>query len=258
MIEPDLHVFEAGCGEPVVLIHGLPSPPADLEALAHELPGRRVLVPHLPGYGATPPAPGSQGAEAVEAALLASLHLRGVVRPTLVGYSMGAYRALSLARRIEARAVVCLAGFLDLSAEERAGMAGAADMLRAGVDIKSSLPARFLSAEHRALRPGDERLVEQWAEAAPPATLVEELHDLAAAPSLLARVAELTCPIYARTGELDVATPPAHARAIASAAQDGHLQIVPGVAHALLLEDRAGTVAALRRACGLQATYRTA
>lgn len=43
---PTLHVFEAGCGHDVVLLHGLPSPPEDLEALAADLPGLRIFVPH--------------------------------------------------------------------------------------------------------------------------------------------------------------------------------------------------------------------
>ena len=54
---PTVHVFESGEGAPIVLLHGLPSPPDDLEALAADLPGLRVLVPHLPGYGKTPAAP---------------------------------------------------------------------------------------------------------------------------------------------------------------------------------------------------------
>jgi len=130
--EPDLHVFEAGEGDAIVLLHGLPSPPADLEALAPHLPGRRVLVPHLPGYGATPHAPGSQGVEAIEAALIEALALRHVKNPVLVGHSMGGYRALSLALAMGARAVVCLGGFAELSPEEQGRFKGFADALRGG------------------------------------------------------------------------------------------------------------------------------
>lgn len=250
--EPDLHVFEAGQGAPVVLLHGMPSPPADLEALAADLPGCRVLVPHLPGYGQTPHAPGSQGIEAVEAALIEALTLRGVERPVLVGFSMGAYRALSLALAVGAAAVVCLAGMAELSDEEKAGAKALADALRAGGDPRKMLPARFLSDRHRAARPIDDAVVERWMDAVARDALIEELEDLAVAPSLLPRLVQLDANVTVRTGERDVATPPDHARRIVDAARAGQLEIVPGVGHALLIEDRAGTVNAIRIAAGLQ------
>ena len=106
-----MHVFDHGDGTPVVLLHGLPSPPQDLERLAFALPGPRVLVPHLPGYGKSAPTPGHQGAAAIEQARVATLAAKRVERPVLVGYSMGAYRAIAIAERVGARAVLALAGF---------------------------------------------------------------------------------------------------------------------------------------------------
>jgi pimeloyl-ACP methyl ester carboxylesterase len=249
MNEPALHVFEAGQGPPVVLLHGLPSPPEDLEALATELPGHRVLVPHLPGYGATPRAAGHQGVAAVQAALFAALATRGVERPVIVGFSMGAFRALHMAVERPVAAVVALAGISDLSGEERAGMRGFAAALRAKQDLRPALPPRFLSPRHRAEHPEDDARVEAWADVASPEVLIEELDDLASAPLLLPRLATLRCPVVARTGELDCATPPSHARAIVAAVASGTLEIAPGAGHALLLEDRSATLATIRRVC---------
>jgi 4,5:9,10-diseco-3-hydroxy-5,9,17-trioxoandrosta-1(10),2-diene-4-oate hydrolase len=246
---PTLHVFEAGRGPAVVLLHGLPSPPEDLEALAGDLPGLRILVPHLPGYGRTPASPGRHGWRDVEAALVRALRARDIERPALVGYSMGAYRALSLALAMPARAIVAIAGIADLSPEERAGMTGFAGALRGGIDVRGMLPERFLSPKHRALRPSDDALVKRWIDAAPIAVLVEELEDVALAPSLLPRLQELECPVVARTGELDVAVPPSHARAIAQASKYGTVEVVAGAGHALFLEDREATIATIRRAC---------
>ncbi|MDB4938964.1 MAG: alpha/beta hydrolase fold protein [Labilithrix sp.] len=246
---PTLHVFEAGAGPAVVFIHGLPSPPEELEALAADLPGMRVLVPHLPGYGKTPASAAHHGWLAVQAALVRALRARDVERPALVGYSMGAYRALSLAFETAARAVVCIGGFAELSAEERAGMAGFAGALRNNVDVRAILPERFLSAAHRARHPSDDAIVTRWIDAAPPHVLVEELEDVAQAPSLLHRLAQLECPVLARTGDLDLAVPATHARAIANAAKHGVLEIVAGAGHALFLEDREATLASIRRVC---------
>ena len=51
--------------------------------------------------------------------------------------------------------------------------------------------------------------------------------------------------MLARVGELDLAAPVAHSRAIASAALRGELQIVPGKGHALLVEDEPDTMRAV-------------
>ena len=232
-----VHVFDRGAGRAVVFLHGLPSPPADLEGLAEELPSFRVLVPHVPGYGRSPAAPGRQSVAQVERALVERLRALGVERPVLVGFSMGAYRVLSLAAQLRASSVLALAGF--------------ADMLRANKDIRSLLAPRFLSSGHRAARPSDDAIVEAWLDVAPASVLIEELDDLAASPSLTNEIAHLDCPVVARTGELDMATPASHARAIAATAKHGTAEIVPGVGHALLLEDRAGTLDAVRRACAM-------
>ncbi len=240
-----LHIFETGRGPDVVLLHGLPTPPVELEAIASQLAGFRVLVPHLPGYGSSAPAAGTHSASAVAAALLAALRARGVYRPALVGYSMGAYRAIQLAQALDARALLALAGFVDLSPEERAGMAGFAELLRTKADVRALLPPRFLSAAWRTAE--SEHAVQSWLDAAAPQTLIEELEDLALAPSLLGELAELQCPIVARTGALDVAVPATHAESIAAAASHATLEVVPGAGHALFLEDRAGTLDAIRR-----------
>ncbi len=245
-----IHVFDQGTGRAIVLLHGLPSPPGELEAVAAALAPYRVLVPHLPGYGRSSANPGAHGVVAVEDALCAALDVRGVEAPILVGFSMGGYRALSLALRRPASAVVVLAGFADLSTEERAGMRGFAELLEAGEDLRPVLPGRILTAAHRKRRPGDDAVVASWVDCAPAWVLAEELRDLETAPSLLHRLAELRCPVVARTGEVDLAMPPHHARDIAAAARHGAFEIVPGVGHGLFLEDGPGTIASILRVAG--------
>ncbi len=46
-----LHLTEWGEGEPLVCLHGLQESGAHFEALAAELPGRRLLAPDLRGHG---------------------------------------------------------------------------------------------------------------------------------------------------------------------------------------------------------------
>ncbi len=53
-----LRYFTAGEGEPLVLVHGLGGAAANWVELAPALARRRrVLVPDLPGHGASDPAP---------------------------------------------------------------------------------------------------------------------------------------------------------------------------------------------------------
>src|SRR5262249_56928439 len=83
----------AGEGEPLVLIHGLGGAAANWLALAPLLlPGRRVLVPELPGHGGSSPLPAapSLNGYADRIALLLD-------RPAaVVGHSLGGAISLRL------------------------------------------------------------------------------------------------------------------------------------------------------------------
>ncbi len=71
-------VDERGTGPAVLLLHGTPSPARDWEPLAARLaPSVRVIIPDLPGYGASP-APDDAAMEAVGDAIAAMLAARGV------------------------------------------------------------------------------------------------------------------------------------------------------------------------------------
>lgn len=79
-----LRVFDVGEGPPVVLLHGAPMPALAFVRVVRGLVGRhRVIVPELPGFGASEPTPGFRGeltdyADAI-AALLRQLELERTV-----------------------------------------------------------------------------------------------------------------------------------------------------------------------------------
>ncbi|HRG96846.1 MAG TPA: alpha/beta fold hydrolase [Polyangiaceae bacterium] len=239
---------EVGAGAPVLLLHGLPSAPAELVRLGEALAGFRALVPSMPGYAGAPPSPGQQSVAAIEAALLTLLSERDAADVALVGFSMGAYRAirLALSGRVRVRSLTLLGGFAGLSSEERDGMRGFAKALRDGVELRGVAGPRMLSK--RSVSDADRvRAVEAWLALAPAAVLIEELEDLAGAPSLLDRIGELDIPITLRVGQEDAATPPHHSESIAAQARHAVLEIVPGVGHALLVEDFADTARSVQR-----------
>ncbi|MDQ3028312.1 MAG: alpha/beta fold hydrolase [Pseudomonadota bacterium] len=87
----------------LVLLHGANGCAAELETLA--LPLReyaRVLVPDLPGHGGRP-IPERLSIEGVATDVIALLEREGLERAFFVGYSLGGYAALYLARHHPSR-----------------------------------------------------------------------------------------------------------------------------------------------------------
>jgi 3-oxoadipate enol-lactonase len=234
---PDWFVHDEGEGHAVLLLHGLPSPPAEMLELGRRL-GGRLLVPHLPGYDRSRAVRGPHTVAAIEDGLVRLLQDRHATNALLIGFSMGAYRALSLALReeIEPHALVLLSGFAEISSEERAGFGAFAAALRAGVDLHDQAPPRFLSPASQ-LQPERTAAVRAWLDLASPEVLAAELDDVTRCPSLTSRLGEITCKTLVRTGALDVAAPPHHAEALAAGIRGAGLAIVPEVAHAQWLED---------------------
>lgn len=244
-----MEILELGAGAPVVLLHGSPTPVDHMLPLARLLArAHRVLVPAFPGYGGTPSSPGDDVLERGNAALAAALREQGIARPILVGYSLGAYRALSLALggEVRARGVVCLAGFATLDAEARGSKVELAAAIRAGADLRDAVPAIFMSPAMVASRPDLVEDVKRWIGAAAPSTLADELDAVARCPDLLGDLRALRAPLLGRVGALDLACPPRLTEDLVAAA-DGTLEVVPGVAHAILHEDLDGTASSILR-----------
>jgi pimeloyl-ACP methyl ester carboxylesterase/membrane protein DedA with SNARE-associated domain len=80
----------------VLLLHGNPGRGRDLEPLAERLRGLRVLVPDLPGFGASTPRLRDYGIEAQARRMLAFLDALGVERAHGVGFSLGGGVAIEL------------------------------------------------------------------------------------------------------------------------------------------------------------------
>ncbi|NBC29583.1 MAG: alpha/beta fold hydrolase, partial [Spirochaetes bacterium] len=75
-----MYIFERGEGETVILLHGA-NPVSYFDELVAALAHRhRVLVPHLPGWGESPPLPEGQGFDVTNAALREALRAADVGR----------------------------------------------------------------------------------------------------------------------------------------------------------------------------------
>lgn len=87
-----IFIDDRGTGQDaVVLLHGTPMPPGHLSPLSEAPTSHfRVLVPHLPGYGRSPPWPAPYEPTGVLCALEHALSRLGVTRAALIGLSGGA------------------------------------------------------------------------------------------------------------------------------------------------------------------------
>lgn len=240
MTNLELHI--AGEGPVVVLLHGCPTTVDVLDGVAAQVArSARTVRVSLPGYGASRSLPRPWRLEDLHAALEDALLRRGIDRASFVGFSGGAYHALALARRgvVKSTAVVCLAGLLGLSAEERSGFLQLAAAVEGGADLRDVAAARFLSSHART--PGNVAAVQAWLVATSAANLAAEMRALADAPDLSDGVRQLDIPVLARVGSEDLASPPHKSEAIVAAARCGVLHVVPGAGHALPIEDQEGT-----------------
>jgi pimeloyl-ACP methyl ester carboxylesterase len=94
-----LRYFEAGDGPPLLLVHGYGGAAWNFAELAPLLHGRRLLIPDLPGHGASAPLPAAPTLAGF-ADVLADLCVeRGIAQVDVLGHSLGGVVGLRLAER---------------------------------------------------------------------------------------------------------------------------------------------------------------
>ncbi len=242
-----LHVNVVGSGDDVVLLHGTPTSPSHFRGLVHALSERyRVLVPHLPGYGLSPPVPFRSLGEQ-ERQLASALRDHGVHRAHLIGFSGGVLRclALVLSGQVEPRSIFALAGLCSATPEHRAKLREIGTALRAGADLAPMAESLYLSERFRS-DPAAVAEVRGWLTDVHQETLAAELLALANEfEDLTPKLGAVCCRVTARSGTKDAAVPVEKAEELVRAVPLGTLQRVEGAGHALLVEDEAATVGAI-------------
>jgi pimeloyl-ACP methyl ester carboxylesterase len=116
-----LRYIVAGRGEPLVLVHGLGGAAANWLGLAPLLlPGRRLLVPELPGHGGSSALPAAPSLNAYADRLAQLFEHEQLEHAPAVGHSLGGAIALRLAiRRPELVSALVLAGAAGISSGTR-------------------------------------------------------------------------------------------------------------------------------------------
>ena len=176
-----LRYLVAGAGEPLVLVHGLGGAAANWLALAPLLlPGRRLIVPELPGHGGSSPLPAAPSLSPYADRLGLLLEHEGATPAAVVGHSLGGAVALRLAlRRPEAVSALVLAAAAGISSTTRSARYAltVTGILKPGRKIA---PHRRRVARSAVLK----RLVfGRWGASDPPALPPEVVEALLAGPA---------------------------------------------------------------------------
>jgi pimeloyl-ACP methyl ester carboxylesterase len=116
-----LRYLVAGHGEPLLLVHGLGGAASNWRALAPLLlPGRRLLVPELPGHGGSEPLAAAASLNAYADRLALVPGHEGFSATAVAGHSLGGAIALRLAiRRPELVGSVVLASAAGITSSTR-------------------------------------------------------------------------------------------------------------------------------------------
>lgn len=171
----------AGEGEPLVLVHGLGGAAANWLALAPLLlPGRRLIVPELPGHGGSSPLPAAPSLSPYADRLGLLLEHEGATPAAVVGHSLGGAVALRLAlRRPESVSALVLAA--------AAGISSTARSARYALTVTGILkPGRKIAPHRRRVARSAllKRLVfGRWGASDPPALPPEVVEALLAGPA---------------------------------------------------------------------------
>jgi 3-oxoadipate enol-lactonase len=236
----DVHVREAGDGDPLVLMHPLALSSQVFTSLARRLAREfHVMAVDARGHGRSQWDGAAFTVEDMAHDLAAVLDTLSVSRASVLGMSMGGCTSIAFAELFPERASALV--LVDTTAwygpEAVAQWAQRADRAR-GVPRVHQLPFqvdRWFTESFRRRSPADVSAV-----AAVFLATSSRVH--AAASTALgafdgrAGLSSIGCPVLAMTGEEDYATPPAMGKAIAEGVPHGEFRLLDGVRHLSLIE----------------------
>jgi len=239
--------LDAGRRAPLLLVHAFPLDHAlwgpQVDAFG---PQRRVIVPDLAGFGASPGGHDSLDEHADDLAAL--LDALGVRRAVVAGLSMGGYVAFAFWRRHRDRVAALVLADTRATPDTEAARAGryqtAGAVAEQGVSVLvGPMLPNLLGPEPR---PATRAEVQAMMARQPAAGVVAALKAMAARPDSTADLAGIDVPTLVVVGGEDRITPPDDARAIAAAVPGAGLVVVPGAGHLSNLEEPGAFNAALR------------
>jgi len=249
----------AGCGDPLVLIHGLATTGSIWRHAAPLLARRRrVVTLDVPGFGSSRPVGRGFDIGAVAARVAAELHAARIAEPyDLVGHSMGAAVALTLAAQ-EPGAVRRLVLVSPAGLRPMPFVAAAVLGLVAEVYVplrRRAAPLAGSSLGRRTLMSGgvadggrlEADVVRELVGASRGARRIGPALTAVASADLREQLADLPLPVGAVWGREDRVIPPGGARTLQRLRPDAVCEVIDGAGHISMVEQPEAFVAALER-----------
>ncbi len=234
-----MEFLDRGKGNPLVLIHGFPLDgriwEGQLELLAKS---GRVLVPDLPGFGRTPPAP-MASMEAYAREILALMDGLGLRRFAVAGHSMGGYVALALQRLAPARlsglALVSSRATADTEEGRKAREVVARRVEAEGVGFLAETAAGRMFGP----APGEALLkrVQGIMGSQSAAGVAAAARAMGTRPEARLQLRSISCPALVIAGRHDQIVPAAESEGMAAAIRQARLVWAEGSGHLPMLEE---------------------
>ena len=245
--------IDEGAGEPVLFIHGLTW---DHTLWDHQVTALkrdyRCIAVDLIGHGQTPDVEHEYSFFDIAEYMAGLLDALEIESAHIVGLSMGGMTAMPMA--LEHAAKVRSLALLDTDAmnEDQAKAAGYHQLgdaiVQQGWPSVSEPVANILFAAPFMGEAENKAMVLEKLNANPRESIGgRALRTVTSRTNLIPRLAEVTVPTTVIVGELDVATTPDKAEAIAAAIPGAELVVIPGAGHHSPLENPAAVTAALSR-----------
>ena len=233
-----------GTSPTLVLLHGFPHDRGlwNAQRSTHQdfIPGCRLLVPDLPGFGRSGPL-ASSSMDGYADAVVAMLDAAGIERAVIAGLSMGGYVAFSIWRRHAARvqAMILLdtkaPADTDAAREKRRELI--INVTRDGVGpIVPALIPQQLGTTTRAMQPALVAEVEAMLRRAPASGVTGAAQAMIDRVDSTPTLETITVPTLVIVGDEDTLTPLSDSLAISSAIRGSRLVTIPGAGHLSPLE----------------------
>lgn len=243
-----LHYLDSGAGEPVIFIHGSGPGASGHSNFKQNYPqfaaaGYRVIVPDLPGYGASDKPETIYSLDFFVAALSGLLDALDIQRCVLVGNSLGGAIAIKLAldqpQRVSKLVLMAPGGLMEkeqyyrqMEGIQKMAAAFASGELKEAAGMRRLLGLQLFDAALLSDETINERVavVQQQ-----PLCVLASMQ----VPNMTARLAELECPILGFWGMNDKFCPASGAQTLMAACRQIRFVLLSECGHWAMVEHRA-------------------